>query len=48
MQASSDLATWTDIWTSTGSANLAGPVTVSDTASLSASPRRFLRLRVGY
>ena len=46
VQGSDDLATWTDLWTSTGSANVTGPVTVSDPEALSASARRFLRLRV--
>lgn len=43
VQATSDLATWTAIWTSSGSANVAGSVTVTDTAG-SGSTRRFLRL----
>ncbi|MEY3897518.1 MAG: hypothetical protein RLZZ214_3039 [Verrucomicrobiota bacterium] len=38
---------WTTIWTSTGAANTAGPVTVSDaTDPDSLKPRRFIRLRV--
>jgi hypothetical protein len=38
---------WTTIWTSTGAANTAGPVTVSDiNGSLSPMSRRFLRLRI--
>ncbi len=46
VQASADLLTWTDIWSSTGAANVAGPVTVTDSTSLSTATRRFLRLRV--
>ena len=47
VQATDNLAsTWTDIWTSTGTDNLAGSVTVADTQLLSTSPRRFLRLMV--
>jgi hypothetical protein len=46
VQASADLLTWTDIWSSTGAANLAGSVTVTDPTSLSGNPRRFVRLRV--
>jgi len=37
---------WTAIWTSTGSQNTSGPVTVFDSVSLSAQPARMLRLRV--
>ena len=44
VQGSSDLVTWTDLWTSTGPANTAGPVTVTDPQSV--SPRRFLRLQI--
>ena len=46
VQGSADLATWTDLWSSTGAQNTAGPVTVSDPAALSSFARRFLRLRV--
>lgn len=46
VQGSSTLAAWDDIWTSTGTANTPGPVTVADPAALSSFPRRFLRLRV--
>ncbi len=49
VQASTDLADpagWTDIWSSTGAANVAGPVTVTDPVLQSAHPRRFLRLQV--
>jgi len=46
-QASADLITWdTPFWSSTGAANLAGSVTVTDPTSLSGNPRRFVRLRV--
>ena len=48
VEAGDDLAAWTQIWTSTGNANQAGGVTVSDASSLSGHPRRFLRLRVTY
>jgi hypothetical protein len=48
VQGSSDLATWVDIWTSSGAQNTAGPVSVSDTAALSTFARRFLRLRVSH
>lgn len=38
---------WATLWTSTGAANTAGPVTVSDSAvPVSSKPRRFIRLRV--
>jgi hypothetical protein len=37
---------WTTIWTSTGSSNTAGNVTVQDTVPISAQPGRFLRLQV--
>ncbi len=48
VEATDNLASpWTVIWTSTGAANLAGPVTVSDVVELAPDrPRRFLRLRV--
>ena len=48
VQGSSDLATWTDLWSSTGAQNTAGPVAVSDTELLSTAARRFLRLRVSH
>lgn len=45
VQAVSSLAsTWTDIWTSSGSSNTSGLVTVPDPISLTDEPRRFLRL----
>lgn len=46
VQASDDLATWSNIWSSTGAENTAGLVTVTDPELLSAHARRFLRLRV--
>ena len=48
VESSSDLITWdTDpIWTSSGAQNTAGPVTVTDPADISATPHRFLRLRI--
>jgi rhamnogalacturonan endolyase len=39
-------AVWTLIWSSTGTANTAGPVTVSDTVAATSRPSRFLRLKV--
>ena len=51
VQATNDLAgtpTWTEIENFTGSENVAGSVTVTDTELISASPRRFLRLSVSY
>lgn len=46
VEASSDLAAWTPVWTSTGAQNLAGPVAVADAADLASNPRRFLRLKI--
>ena len=46
VQASDDLAAWSNIWSSTGVENTAGLVTVTDSELLSAHARRFLRLRV--
>lgn len=46
VQASGDLQTWTSLWSSTGSANTAGPVTVTDDVVLDATTRRFLRLAI--
>jgi len=47
VQASNDLISgWSSIWSSTGSANTAGSVTVTD--SVSPGSRRFLRLQVTY
>ncbi len=49
VEASVDLVAWTELWRSTGAANLNGPVEVADPAPLSpAAPRRFLRLRVSF
>ena len=43
-----DLVAWgaSPVWSSTGTSNLAGPVSVPDPEPLAAHPRRFLRLRV--
>ena len=46
--ASTDLVTWQSIWTSSGSQNVSGPVTVTDSSSLSTNPARFLELQVSY
>ena len=50
VQGSSDLAAWATVSTgnnpSTGVSNTAGSVTVTDTATLGAQPRRFLRLQI--
>ena len=46
VQASDDFVTWSTIWTSTGTDNTAGLVTVTDPELISAHARRFLRLRV--
>lgn len=43
VQGSSDLLSWSDVWSGSG---VAGPITVTDTAGLAVNPRRFLRLRV--
>ena len=50
VQAATSLAPpdWTPIWSSTGAANTAGPVEVSDPATPSGTPVRFLRLSVQY
>lgn len=42
---SSDLTSWLPIWSSTGAANTAGPIIVSDSPPAN-STRRFLKLRV--
>lgn len=39
-------AGWSPIWSSTGSANLDGPVVVTDPTAISSTTRRFLRLSV--
>lgn len=49
--ATSDLTTNPSpelIWSSTGAANVAGPVTVTDTTTVSSQPRRFLYLQVSH
>ncbi len=46
VEASSDLATWSAISTNPGTVSPTTPVTVTDSANLSVTPRRFLRLRV--
>ena len=51
VQGTDDLSgtpVWTTVASSTGAANVAGPVTVTDTQPISASPRRFLRLQVSH
>ncbi len=46
VEASDNLGTWTSLWTSSGAQNTAGPVTVTDTVTLSSRPARFLRLQI--
>ena len=49
VMATNDLAagTWSEqVWSSTGTANTAGPITVADTAVINGNPRRFLRLQI--
>jgi hypothetical protein len=50
VEGSNDLVTWSTVATannpSTGAQNTAGPVTITDTVSL--TTRRFLRLKVTY
>lgn len=48
VEASNNLAlgNWHSIWSSTGAANTAGSVTVTDTQPVSEETKRFLRLRV--
>lgn len=47
VEGSSDLASgFVPVWTSTGSLNLAGGITVEDTVDLGTTPKRFLRLTV--
>ena len=48
VEASDDLSSWTQIWTSTGNANQSGDVIVADPSPLAGHARRFLRLRVAY
>lgn len=45
VEGASDLENWTRVWSSTGPANTAGPVTVADPSSC-ADGQRFLRLRI--
>ncbi len=44
--ASGNMSTWSVIWSSTGAANVAGPVTVTDIVDMPTTSGRFLRLRV--
>lgn len=49
VQTSDDLSSplfWGDLWTSTGTENTAGPVTIADEVPFASRPRRFLRLQV--
>lgn len=47
VEAADDITgTWNPIWSSTGSSNVAGLITVQDTALISDKSHRFLRLRV--
>lgn len=46
VQSSSDLSTWQTIATNPGTVSATTPITVTDTASLADTPRRFLRVRV--
>lgn len=47
VEAADDVnGSWSPIWTSSGSSNMAGKVTVQDTALVQDKPRRFLRLTV--
>lgn len=46
VDATTDFTTWTELWTSTGTANEAGAVTITDPTPITAGERRFLRLRV--
>lgn len=48
VEGSNDLSPsgWSVIWTSTGSSNVAGSITVSDIVTLGQQPKRFLRLQV--
>lgn len=49
VEASETLApgSWQTLWSSTGAANTAGPVTVTDTEPVASHPKRFLRMRAG-
>jgi autotransporter-associated beta strand protein len=46
VMASGDLDTWTPVWSSTGAANTAGPVTVHDSEPLRDHRARFMRLKI--
>ena len=47
VEGTADFSSWIPVWSSTGSSNTNGPVTVRDTNSpVSSTTRRFLRLRV--
>jgi len=46
--ASTDLMNWQSIWTSSGSQNVSGPVTVTDGSSLSTNPAGLLELQISY
>lgn len=49
VMASDDLGQsdpWTQVWSSTGASNTAGPVIVEDTELIANKPKRFLRLQV--
>jgi hypothetical protein len=47
VEGTSDFSSWIPVWSSTGSSNTNGPITVRDTNSpVSSTTRRFLRLRV--
>jgi hypothetical protein len=48
VSASSDLVNWEGIWTSTGTSNVPGSVTVTDTTSMLSNPARFLEMQVSY
>ncbi len=48
VEASNGLGTWASIWTSTGAQNSEGSITVTDSATVQANARRFLRLKVSY
>jgi hypothetical protein len=49
VQATDDLtSTWSSIWSSSGTGNVAGSVTVQDIVPISQQPQRFLRLQVSY
>ena len=47
VQGSDDLVNWQTVWSSTGTDNTEGDVTVSDNTPMQGHPKRFLRLMVG-